>query len=157
MPDSITTPALPLLNPFLGWLPAKHWRRKKEEFVYEVTIAAGAAAAAAGVLAFDSDSDFIVLAQTRTIYAVDNLTVVGAGHHTVAITDSGSGRNRTSQPIHIDNYFGTAQLPRRLEFPKFVNAGTVWTGTITDISVAPGIARVIRLAFHGFKIYPFGE
>ena len=148
--------ALPLLNPFLGWLPAAYWRRVKSEYSYELNLLTVSGGTVTGQLTFDADADFLLLKQTRTIFLADLVTVVPTAHHTVQIVDSSSGRNRTNQPIHVENYFGTAANIANAPtmFPKLIPAATVWTFTVADLAT---VACQIRFAFHGFKIYPMVE
>lgn len=157
MPATQNQPALPLLNPFLGWLPAKYWRRAKTAYVYEApTIVTVSGAAASVNLTFDSDSDFLCIYQTRVLMAADLVTPVPTAHFTVNIVDSSTGRALSNQPIHLDNFFGVIGNMKEgpLAYPRLINPATVWTITVTDLDAT---VRNLRLAFHGFKIFPFAE
>lgn len=144
-----------MINQYLGLLPARYWRRAKDPFVYAIDFTpATLSVTTNGALTISGDADFCLIAQVRTAFATDNTTVVAAPGATVNIQDAGTGRFWNNTPVQIDNWFGTAQLPFVYAKPKLLLANSTLTIAVADLT---GISRNIRLAFHGFKIFPYPE
>lgn len=69
-----------------------------------------------------------------------------------SIRDSGSDRLLSNTPIHVDNWFGTAELPSFLDVPKiFAPAGTM----VIQLQNLEAVARNVRIALRGFKIFSY--
>src|SRR4051812_9876066 len=106
------------------YLPAALRGRDKDFFVYStefLPLASGATTT--NNINTQADSDFLVLAGVRTYFATDNITLAQAAAM-VTISDAGAGRSFMDRSVHIDNLFGTAQLPAFWPYPKFWAGGS---------------------------------
>lgn len=70
---------------------------------------------------------------------------------TVSMKTSSSGRELMEDAVHIENIFGTAQLPTAWPRPKFLQANSTIQVTCTNLSGALGFN--LRLNFFCFKIF----
>lgn len=140
-----------LASPFAGWLPKHLWNRIKDPFAYGVDFLPLAATTALNI-AIQNDADFVIVSGVAVVTEADNVTNVPLPPFTALITDQAAGRNYSNQPVHFNNYFGTAQLPKYWDIPKVVQAG----GTLTvQLALLAGAAtRLVRITFHGFKVFP---
>lgn len=139
-----------LASPFAGWLPKYLWRRIKDPFAYGVDFLP-LAGTAAGNIAIQNDSDFVIVSGVAVVTEADNVTNVALPPFTALITDQAAGRNYSNQAVHFNNYFGTAQLPKYWDIPKVVQAGG--TLTVTLAILAGAVNRNVRISFHGFKVF----
>ena len=141
--------------PFLGWLPRSLWRMAKDFFIYSAEfLPLPAGGTASFDTAIQSDSDFLAVAATRLVTSVDNLTLVsGPVPQLVQIFDAGSGRNLMDRAQHIDNFFGTGQLPSYWPMPKIFRANATITTTVQNLDGVND--RNVRLSYLGFKIFDF--
>lgn len=139
--------------PFLGWLPRKLWRRAKDFFVYSAEfIPLALSATATFETAIQADSDFLCVAVSRLVTAVDNTTFIANVPQLVTIFDAGSGRNLMDRAIHIDNIMGTGQLPSYWPMPKIFRANSTITTTVQNLEAT---ARNVRIAYLGFKVFDY--
>lgn len=148
-----------LASPFVGWLPRSLWGRQKDPFIYSADFTGN------DVLNFgttrtvnisiQADSDFLIVAGVRRITSTDHLTDVAFVAATVRITDQGSGRDLMDRAVHIENLFGTAQLPMYWPLPKLVEANSTMSTTIVSLETA--LNRVVRVSYYGFKIFGMPE
>lgn len=148
------SPAItPALNPFFGLLPPKLWKAPKDFFMYSANFLPLAAGATQTTdIAIESDSDFLIVAGVRTITdGATDLVFQAAGPFTVVVFDNGSGRNLQNQAQHIENMFGTAELPAYWPFPKFVPRASTLSTTLQNLDATN--AFNIRIAYFGFKIF----
>jgi hypothetical protein len=97
-----------------------------------------------------ADADFVILYGTRIVTAVDNTTFVANVPELVTLVDTGAGRQLMSSAVHIDELFGTGQLPAYWSFPKLMRAGSTLSVTLQNLEAT---ARNVRLSFHGFKVF----
>jgi len=148
---------LPPVNPFLGLIPKKYWKRLKDFFSYNDDYTPlGAGATLPQSIQIQNDSDFLIMAGVFVMTTTDNTTTFFANAPvTVQITDSGSGRNIMNKATHINNLFGSATLPAIWPFPKLIPAGATLTTTLVNLDGAN--ARNVRIAYWGFKIFAFEE
>jgi len=103
----------------------------------------------------DSDSDFMLCALTAISSANGApQTQVAFIHATATLADTGSGRLFQSTALHLMAYFGTAQLPAFLPYPKMIPRASTVRCTLQNL-VATAID--VRLGFHGFKIFPMPD
>lgn len=153
---------IPPVNPFLGLLPKKYWKRTKQFFTYSITYAAGSPNTGAAVLAanasaqvattpIQADSDFLMIAIAGLLIATDNITTVANSPALLSLLDSGSSQGLSDYPVHFLNLVGTAQNPLFLPFPRVFTRNATLTAQLTNLTAT---ARNVYLAFHGFKIYP---
>ena len=149
-----TAQILPSLNPFLGLLPKDLWNRVKDFFIYSVEFLPLAASETLTTdIAIQADSDFLIMAGVRTVTDTANTTLQTFVPQTVLITDSGSGRQLMDRAVHIENLFGTAQLPAIWPYPKLIRASSTLSTRLTNLDGAN--ARNVRLSYLGFKIFGF--
>jgi hypothetical protein len=71
---------------------------------------------------------------------------------TVYVTEGGAGGLAwMSDPVNIDNFLGTAQLPFPLVIPQLLPKNRVYKVQTVDTSGAANTAQII---FEGYKLYP---
>lgn len=148
---------LPPVNPFLGLIPKKYWKRIKDFFIYGVEfIPIVHATTLTQPVTIQNDSDFLIMGGVYVETTTDNVTTFfNPSPLMVTIADSGSGRQLMNIPVHINNLFGTAQLPAIWPFPKIIPAGATLNTTLTNQDTAND--RNVRIAYWGFKIFAFEE
>jgi len=106
--------------------------------------------------AVDGDADFLLtcisgFATSAAAPQTEQATIPAL----ISISDTGSGRLFQNTPLHIENLIGSGQLPGFLPYPKLIPAASVVSVTLTSLDAAA--SWNIRLAFSGFKIFPFPE
>lgn len=97
------------------------------------------------------DADFILVLQMATVSNAAQTTFFTPAPFTVSIKDAGAGRDLVSAPVHLNNLFGTAQMPFVLPQPKLLFRASTYTVTITNLDAAA--AYTVRLGFSGYKVY----
>lgn len=146
-PSSMAAP----IAPWLQILPRELWGKQKDMFVGHVDFTPLAAnGTQTQGLQIPSDADFVIVYGTRIVTAVDNITFIANVPELVTLTDTGSGRQLMSSAVHMDELFGTAQLPAYWSFPKLMRASSTLSVTVQSLEAT---ARNIRLSFHGFKVF----
>lgn len=141
----------PALNPFLGLLPRELWERPKDFFVYSVLFnPLPISTTEADDIQIQADSDFLIMAGVRYVTSTAAPPVPQAGVALVQLTDSGSGRQLQNTPVHIENLFGTAQMPAVWPFPKLLQRSSTLTVTIQNLEAT---ARIYYISFLGFKCF----
>lgn len=147
------SPAItPALNPFFGLLPQNLWNNAKDFFVYgDDYLPIGAGLTVPQNIAINSDSDFLITSAVAVVTDAANVVFSANRPFLVSILDSGSGRQLHNTPIHMDNLFGTAQLPSYWPFPKLIPRASTVTTTIQNLDAAN--AFNVRIAYLGFKIF----
>lgn len=127
--------------------------RITQAFTYNADFVPLAASQTATVnIQIQSDSDFLVTSVARV--ATDSpaqTTALAFMPATLLITDTGSGRQLMDRATHLENWFGTGQFVRVLDQPFFIRASSTLSVTLANLDTAN--ARVIRLAFHGAKVF----
>ena len=88
----------------------------------------------------DADFEIVFLAGTRTSPLAD-----------VQMSDGATGRNFSSGPVNVDNFFGTAQLPFPLVEPYIIARSSSVNFTFRDTS---GAQNTIQLVLRGYKLFP---
>jgi hypothetical protein len=143
---------LPPVNPFLGLLPRQFWSRVKDFFVYSVELLPlNASATGAAGVTISNEADFLIMAGVRRVTSSDNLTDVSFYPAVVTIRDS-AGVEIMDKAVHIENLFGTAQLPAIWPYPKLIPAGRTLTTTVQSLDTANN--RNVRISYLGFKVFP---
>jgi hypothetical protein len=141
--------------PWMQILPRELWRKRKDGFVFHLDFTPLAANGNATLpLNVSADADFVIIFGTRIVTAVDNVTFIANVPELVTIVDTGAGRALSSSPVHIDEWFGTGQLPAYWAYPKFLRANSSLSVTLSSLEA---VARNVRLSFHGFKVFNFNE
>lgn len=142
--------------PFMGWLPRKMWSRAKEFFTYSVEfLPVAAGATATDETAIQADSDFVSVYWARVVTDTTNLIFTANANAPllVNVIDTGSGRQVFDRPQHIDNLWGTGQLPSYLPMPaKFRASGAIQT-VVQNLDGAN--AFNVRISYVGFKVFGY--
>jgi len=136
-----------------------------DPFIYSINFVTPTPLTASGTVTLNfivqNDSAFAIckttyIASNNANAAVANLQPFGSGGASslvevlATITDSGSGRALSDNPIPIDSLFGTGQFPRIWPIPKIVDPNSVISVTLTNLVATE---RHIRLAFTGYKVF----
>jgi hypothetical protein len=137
----------------LALLPPGIRGKAKDFFTYNITFnTIGAGATATGSANIQGDSDFVWIRGSVIVTdaAFTTFTSPAAAPLLIQLGDAGSGRQLQDSSTHLSNMFGTAQLPFDLPFPKiFERSGQIQVQLVNQ----SGGALVVRLAFHGFKVF----
>lgn len=135
------------------YLPPEYRGRPKDFFTYATSflpIAAGVAATQ--TIQVNTDADFLmVMANGIAREDVAAATFRANPALTVTIETTGSGRLLQNQALDWDTFFGTAQLPGILPYPKIIDGGSTISVRLTNNGAD---ALNVRVAFNGVKIYP---
>lgn len=124
---------------------------KTEAFIYSAVFnPLPAAGGLAAQINLQNDSDFLILATCLTVYSAPGVLVIDPDL-TLAILDSGTGRQQQDAPIHVNNCTGTAQWPYIWPEPKIAKGGGTLTLTLFNNTAVATL--VCSLAFHGYKIF----
>jgi hypothetical protein len=139
------------IAPWLQILPRDLWGKQKDMFIGHLDFTP-LAASGTSTLGFNvpADADFVILYGTRIVTDVLNTTFVANVPELVTLQDTGAGRALSSSAVHMDEIFGTAQLPAYWAFPKFMRSGSTLSVTLQNLEA---VARNVRLSFHGFKVF----
>lgn len=145
---NITVPAL-----FLDFLPPEYRDRPRDFFVYSPPDITALAVGATTTVTFtvQQDSSFLICALAGQVRNNATNAALANPAVTVAILDSGSGRQFQNRPQAWDNLVGTGQLPSYLPYPKIVAPSS--DVSVTYANFDPAIVQDIRLSFLGFKIF----
>ena len=110
-----------------------------------------------GSFTSQNDSDFIILKTTYYCHTVQTTAPTNATRiipwATVQLNDTGSGRNLMSSATMVSAVFGTGELPFIWQAPYLVKGNSTITATLANITTGAGEAYIIRLQFHGVKIF----
>lgn len=145
-------PTIPGL--YLDFLPAELRASPRDFFTFGIDFLniAAAGGTATGTFLVPSDSDFLIVALTGTeVDPADEGLVIVSAPLTIAITDSGSGRQLQNRAQAYPNIVGTGQLPAFMPYPKFIDRSSEVSATIVNND--PTQAARVRLSFIGFKIF----
>lgn len=132
--------------------------RRRDFYTYEAEVRSLAAGASANdIINIEADSNFIMqkLTTFSTIGAFPGGVTTEATRDipqvTIQLNDTGSGRNLNSNPVPIDNIFGTGQRPFILPNPRVFLRNSTIQVSFTNFSAAT-IYNII-LTFIGYKLY----
>jgi len=100
----------------------------------------------------DGASAFMILSAVLVETFIDNTTFMVQSPLLASIKDTGSSRDLANTPIPASNWFGTAQEPKYWDIPKILAPNTTLIVTLQNLEA---VARNVRIAFHGFKIFGF--
>jgi hypothetical protein len=139
------------------WFPQGAKGLAWDYFVYGTDFlplgAAGSATAAlTNPININSDSAFLIVSGALVETDTANTTFLAQRPLLCSLQEGGSGRTLNNTPIHVDNWFGTAELPKIWEQPKLLVPNSTFNVTLTNLEAT---ARNIRIAFHGFKLFGF--
>lgn len=111
-----------------------------------------ASRSATQAIQINSDSAFMVLCATLVETATDNTTFFANRPLTAVLNTGGAALNLSNIPIHVDNWFGTAEEPKYWDVPKILLPNTTFNVTLTNLEA---VDRNVRVAFHGFKLFNY--
>lgn len=114
----------------------------------------GISATTSNNITISGDADFCILSAVLVETDTLNTTFLANSPLLFMLTDTGSGRDLANTPIHADNWFGTAQEPKYWDVPKIIRRNSVFRVTAQNLEAT---ARNVRVAFHGFKIFPYSQ
>lgn len=135
------------------WYPDGAKNLAIDYFVYGSNFAPlGASLTVQNNINIDGNSAFCILSGVGVETATDNVTFLPASPLLAQIQDTGSGRYLANTPIHFNNWFGTAEEPKYWDVPKILAPNST---LVVELQNLEAVARNIRLAFHGFKIFGF--
>ena len=135
------------------WYPDAAKSQAIDFFIYGTDfLPLGAAAALTQNINIDGSSAFVICS-TQLVETDTTDTTFLAQHPLLAsILDTGSGRVLSNIPIHVDNWFGTAERPYFWPVPKIVAPNATLQVTLQNLEAT---ARNVRVALAGFKIFNF--
>jgi hypothetical protein len=135
------------------WFPKEARDLALDYFVYGANFDPLAASAQAiQSIQINSDSAFLVLSATMVETHEDNTTFMANRPLLVTLSTGGAALNLSDRPIHADNWFGTAEEPKYWDVPKILLPNTTFNVQLQNLEAT---ARVVRVAFHGFKLFRF--
>lgn len=139
-----------------GKLPRWARERAKDFFGYNVDfLPLAAGATATNTIAVQNDSDFMIV-EANIFIGDDPLTTITDPDNAlllVLIKDSGSGRDLMDQPAPVANYFGTAQRPGYLPYPKVIRRASTLSTQLQNLDAVN--AQNVRISYLGFKVFDF--
>lgn len=135
------------------WFPKEARDLALDYFVYGTDFdTLGASATATRAIQINSDSAFLVLSATMVETEDDNTTFLANRPLLVQLSTGGAALNLSNTPVHADNWFGTAELPKYWDVPKILLPNTTFNVQLQNLEAAE---RIVRVAFHGFKLFRF--
>jgi hypothetical protein len=160
MPPAARIPASALIEAIRGgqypfWLPEEARGLAMDYFVYGTDFAPLAlSATATQSIQINADSAFLILSAVAVETATDNTTFMANRPILCSISTGGAGLSLSNTPIHMNNWFGTAQEPKYWDVPKILLPNTTLNITLQNLEAT---ARNVRLAFHGFKLFSYAR
>lgn len=153
-------PAAALVDALVGskypfWFPENARDLAYDYFVYGTDfLPLGVNATTTNPININSDSAFLVLSAVLVETDTANTTFLGQRPLMAQLSEGGSARNLSNIPIHVDNWFGTAEEPKYWDVPKLLLPNSVFNVTMQNLEA---VARNVRVAFHGFKLFAFAK
>lgn len=140
-----------LLQSYDQFLPDRLKGHPKDFFIYTAEFTPlSASATQSFTIGIQADSDFLILAGVRVVTTTNNATFVANVPQLVLITDTGAGRTFMDRAVHMDNLFGTVQLPAMWTYPKFVSGASSLSIQLQNLEATD---RNVRMSFLGFKVF----
>lgn len=142
------------------WFPREIGNRQLDAFSLNLDFASatalGASVSATGIVQVPGDAAFLILSSTAVVTNTDDTTFIAFGARPILVTmqTTGGARGLATGAVHIDNWFGTAQLPKYWDSPKVLAPNENLSITLQNLAAT---ARHVRLTFHGFKVFGFGR
>jgi len=138
------------------YLPPSLRGRVKDFFGYATGanfLPLAAATTATDTIQVNTDADFlVVLAVGRARDPADPATIFADPPITVLVTTDGSGRNLFNRAIDWSTFFGDAELPGLLPYPKVISGGSQLSTQLTNLDAAQDFD--VRITYLGLKIFP---
>jgi len=136
---------------FPWWFPLEARQLAFDYFAYGTDfVPLGASATATQSINILSDSAFFITSAVLVETDVTGLIFLAQAPLLAQLNDTGSGRSFSNTPIHVSNWFGTAEEPKLWDVPKLLSPGATFQVTLQNLEA---VARHVRIAFHGFKIF----
>lgn len=136
---------------FPWWFPLEARRLAFDYFAYATDFAPlGASATTSNNINILTDSAFFITSAVAVETDAANTVFLAQMPLLVSLSDTGSGRTFSNTPVHASNWFGTAEEPKIWDVPKLLAPGATFQVTLQNLEA---VARNVRLAFHGFKIF----
>lgn len=128
--------------------------RPKDFFTYGVQfLPLTAGTAQTQTVQINTDADFL-LVMACAIARTDSTDAIALNPPvTVQLESTGSGRLFSNVALDFDAFYGTAQLPGIVPYPKVLDAGAQLATRLTHLN-GGGADLDIRVAYHGVKIFP---
>ncbi len=143
------------LGSYPFWFPIKARNNALDFFTYGTDFdPLGVSATTTRAIQINSDSAFLILSATMVETDTTNAIFLANRPLLVSLATGGAALSLSNQPIHADNWFGTAEEPKYWDVPKVLLPNTTFNVTIQNLEA---VARNVRVAFHGFKIYEFSK
>lgn len=143
---------------FPWWFPRTYLQYPRVEFDYFVEVVSFQnilpLTAQTGSFTVDGASDIMVLSAVGVVTDTLNTTFYAQRPLTAVINDTGSNRQLSNLSVKFDNWFGTAELPKYWDIPRFFGRQSVVQLTLTNQAA---IAFNVEVALHGFKIFTFRD
>lgn len=157
-PQAPRIPAQALIDAIRGgsypfWFPPEARHLALDYFVYGTDFdELGASATTTRAIQINSDSAFLIL--SATMVETDTADTIFLANRPILVTlqTGGAALSLSNTPIHADNWFGTAEEPKYWDMPKILLPNTTFNVTLQNLEAT---ARVVRVAFHGFKLFRF--
>lgn len=129
-----------------------------DPFQYTITfLPLAASITATANFLVQADSGFAIVKTTGTYSAITTEAFVANISDTpyftpflVTLSDSGSGRDLSDQPVPVNSLFGTGMRPVIWPIPKVLDPNSTFSARIQNLVAT---AFQVRLSFHGFKIF----
>lgn len=137
------------------WFPRKARGLAIDYFAYGADFEPlGASLTASRPIPINSDSAFMVLSATLVETDTGNTTFLANRPLLASLSTGGAALSLSNTPIHVDNWFGTAEEPKYWDVPKILLPNTTFNVQLQNLEA---VARNVRVAFHGFKLFKFSE
>lgn len=138
---------------FPWWYPTAARNMAVDYFVYGTDFTPlGVSATVTNSININGDSAFMILSAVLVETDTANTVFLAASPLLFALSEAGGARNLSNTPIHADNWFGTAQEPKYWDIPKLLMPNSTFNVQAQNLEA---VARNVRVAFHGFKIFGF--
>jgi hypothetical protein len=160
MPPVARIPAEALLGAIRGgaypfWFPPEAKHLALDYFVYGTDFEPLAlSATTTRSIQINSDSAFLILSASMVETDVANTTFFPNRPLLVQLSTGGAALNLSNTPIHADNWFGTAEEPKYWDLPKTLLPNTTFNIQLQNLEA---VARNVRVAFHGFKLFKYAK
>jgi len=160
MPPVARIPASALLDALKGgsypfWFPPEARHLALDYFVYGTDFEPLAlSATTTRAIQINSDSAFMILSATMVETAENNTTFLANRPLLVRLSTGGAALDLSNTPIHADNWFGSAEEPKYWDVPKILLPNTTFNVQLQNLEA---VARNVRVAFHGFKLFKFSK
>lgn len=137
------------------WFPKKARGLAMDYFVYGTDFVPLALSATQNnAIQINSDSAFLVLSAVLVETATDNTTFFANRPLLADLSTGGASLSLSNTPIHVDNWFGTAEEPKYWDVPKLLLPNTTFNVQLQNLEA---VARNVRVAFHGFKLFRYRD